>query len=517
MDSARFLSIDCGTQSLRVFVFDARGTMLARAQQTFDPPWHSPLQGYAEQNASVYWKALADCCQHLWREGIDPKHLTAAALTTQRGTVVAVDKHGEPLRPAIVWLDERQAESLPPLPLHWRKLHQLSGHQATIQKLRKRAQANWLSVHEPTIWKNTHRMLLLSGYLSYRLTGVYRDAIASQVGYVPFDYKKHQWHSRWDWRWQALGVNRERLPELIPAGKRLGTISAEAAAQTGLPEGLPLIAAGADKACEVLGAGCLSDYQGALSFGTTATFNVVTSRYVSLNPPMPPYPAIEPGRYCLETQIPQGFALVSFFRDHIAAPEIQAELKRTDPDRPMDWLGVLDRWLQESPAGAKGLMWQPALSVQMSGESRSQGALLGMTTQHDKADWYRALVEGLLYALRSGMEQVTQRTGTPITRLYAAGGGAQSVEVMQTAADVFGMTIHRPQTHETSGLGAAICAAVGMGVFPDFPTAVAAMCRATQTFQPRADRSAWYERCYQQVYLPWTQQLAGLYARYPQA
>jgi sugar (pentulose or hexulose) kinase len=89
---------------------------------------------------------------------------------------------------------------------------------------------------------------------------------------------------RWDWRWQALGLTPEKLPKVVPAGKLLGQISVEAAEHTGLPVGLPVISAGADKACEVMGAGCVP-WQGALSFGTTATYNTVSHKYISLNPP----------------------------------------------------------------------------------------------------------------------------------------------------------------------------------------------------------------------------------------
>jgi sugar (pentulose or hexulose) kinase len=281
---------------------------------------------------------------------------------------VVVDDCGQPLHPAILWLDERHSENLPTLPIYWQKLHQISGHQQTINKLRHRAQANWFKINKPDIWAKTHKFLLLSGYLSFKLTGEYTDAVASQVGYVPFDYKKHQWHGTWDWRWQALGLTPEKLPKVMPAGKLLGQISVEAAEHTGLPVGLPVISAGADKACEVMGAGCVAPWQGALSFGTTATYNTISHKYISLNPPMPPYPAIIPQHYCLESQIPQGFALVNYFQQQIAPIEIAAAQQDG-----RDWLAVLEQWLAQTPAGANGLMWQPGLSVQASGESVSKG------------------------------------------------------------------------------------------------------------------------------------------------
>ena len=507
MTTAHFLTIDCGTQSLRAFVFNERGELLARSQTVFNPPYTSPKQGYAEQDADFYWRTLGQACQSIWQQGIDPKSILAATVTTQRGTVVVVDDRGQPLHPAILWLDERQPEHLPTLPMYWQKLHQLSGHQQTIKKLRLRAQANWFQVNKPEIWAKTHKFLLLSGYLSFKLTGEYTDAVAAQVGYVPFDYKKHQWHGTWDWRWQALGLTPEKLAKVMPAGKLLGQISVEAAEHTGLPVGLPLISAGADKACEVMGAGCVSPWQGALSFGTTATYNTISHKYISLNPPMPPYPAVIPQHYCLESQIPQGFALVNYFQQQIAPNEIAAAQQDG-----RDWLAVLEQWLAQTPAGANGLMWQPSLSVQTAGESVSKGSILGLNPQHTKADWYRALVEGLLFALKDGQAHVAQCTKQQITTLFAAGGGSQSDAVMQTAADIFAMPINRPHTSETSGLGAAMCAAVGMRIYPDFHSAVRAMSRVDKVFYPNVARADFYQRLYQYVYKPWTKNLAELYA-----
>lgn len=507
MTTAHFLTIDCGTQSLRAFVFNERGELLARSQTVFNPPYTSPKQGYAEQDADFYWRTLGQACQSIWQQGIDPKSILAATVTTQRGTVVVVDDRGQPLHPAILWLDERQPEHLPTLPMYWQKLHQLSGHQQTIKKLRLRAQANWFQVNKPEIWAKTHKFLLLSGYLSFKLTGEYTDAVAAQVGYVPFDYKKHQWHGTWDWRWQALGLTPEKLAKVMPAGKLLGQISVEAAEHTGLPVGLPLISAGADKACEVMGAGCVSPWQGALSFGTTATYNTISHKYISLNPPMPPYPAVIPQHYCLESQIPQGFALVNYFQQQIAPNEIAAAQQDG-----RDWLVVLEQWLAQTPAGANGLMWQPSLSVQTAGESVSKGSILGLNPQHTKADWYRALVEGLLFALKDGQAHVAQCTKQQITTLFAAGGGSQSDAVMQTAADIFAMPINRPHTSETSGLGAAMCAAVGMRIYPDFHSAVRAMSRVDKVFYPNVARADFYQRLYQYVYKPWTKNLAELYA-----
>ena len=141
----------------------------------------------------------------------------------------------------------------------------------------------------------THKFLLLSGYLTYRLTGRFVDSVGSQVGYIPFDYKRLDWARGYDWKWQAVAINRSQLPELLPPAGRLGEVTREAAEATGIPAGLPVIAAAADKACEVIGSGCLDPHIGCLSFGTTATINTTHRRYIEVIPLVPPYPAAVPG------------------------------------------------------------------------------------------------------------------------------------------------------------------------------------------------------------------------------
>ncbi len=181
--------------------------------------------------------------------------------------------------PAIVWLDQRRATRVPPLSAFWRVALRAAGAAGTVRYFQREAEVNWWAENEPAVWARADKVLLVSGLLNWKLTGRFVDSVASQVGYLPFDFKRHAWAGSGDWKWQALAVRREQLPELLPAGTVLGEVSAEAANATGLARGLPVIAAAADKACEVLGSGCIDDHVGALSYGTTATVNVCTSRY----------------------------------------------------------------------------------------------------------------------------------------------------------------------------------------------------------------------------------------------
>ncbi|MFW6334901.1 MAG: FGGY family carbohydrate kinase, partial [Desulfosalsimonas sp.] len=268
------LAIDNGTQSIKVIAFDLTGRMHAIVKIPFEP-YYSEKPGWAEQEPDLYWDTLCRACQMMWSDrGIDRQRIAGLSITTQRGTVVNVGRDGKPLRPAITWLDQRKTSGLPGVGGLWGLAFRLSGLSSTVAYFQREAEANWIRTHQPEIWNKTHKYLLLSGYLTYRLTGEFADSVGCQVGYIPFDYKRLSWARDSDWKWRAMPVDPDMLPRLVTPGGRLGLISTAAAQETGIPEGLPVIAAAADKACEVIGSGSLEPSTGCVSYGTTATFNV---------------------------------------------------------------------------------------------------------------------------------------------------------------------------------------------------------------------------------------------------
>ena len=180
------------------------------------------------------------------------------------------------------------------------------------------------------------------------------NSVSCQVGYLPFDYKHLRWSSKWDWKWQAVPIEPEKLIDLIPPAQQLGEITTEASQATGIPAGLPLIAAASDKACEVIGAGCLEPHIGCLSYGTTATINTTHTKYIEIIPLIPPYPSAIPGAYSLEQQIYRGFWMVSWFKQEFGHVESQlADLHGVEPET------LLDELLGSVPPGSQGLILQP--------------------------------------------------------------------------------------------------------------------------------------------------------------
>ena len=507
MAGEQILAIDNGTQSVRALIFDLRGNLIAKKRVPIEP-YYTTKPGWAEQDPEVFWQGVCDACQGLWQmEGVDKEAIVGVGLTTQRSTVINLDTENQPLRPAIVWLDQRRTENLPPVGGLWGLLFNIAGMQPTVQYLQAEAEANWIKTRQPEIWKRTEKFIFLSGYLTYRLVGKVIDSVGCQVGYMPFDYKKQDWAGRLDWKWDAVQVERDMLPELVPPTGLLGNISKEASEATGIPEGLPLIATAADKATEVIGAGCLDPHIGCLSYGTTATINTTHRKYIEVIPLIPPYPSAVPGAYSLEVQIYRGFWMVSWFKDEFGQVE-----KRKAEELGIEAETLFDELLQTVPPGADGLIlqpyWSPGLKIP---GPEAKGAVIGFGDVHSRAHFYRAIIEGLAYALREGAERTEKRSHIPITSLRVAGGGSQSPGAMQITADIFGLPVSRPHVYEASGLGAAMDVAVGLELLPDFETAVDEMAHLGETFEPDPNLHAMYSELYERVYSRMYKQLKPLY------
>ncbi len=500
------LAIDNGTQSVRALLFDLQGNLIDKSRVPIEP-YFSVQPGWAEQHATYFWEHLCQACMQLWEKTSVPKEAIAGvALTTQRNCVVNLDKDGEPLRPFIHWLDQRRTESIKPIGGLWGALFKLGRVDGTVRYVQTEAEANWIAVNQPEIWEKTHKFVFLSGYYIFKMTGELKDSIGSQVGYFPFDNKGLKWCGENSWKWQISPIDKPKLVDLIPPGEVLGEITSKAAKETGIPEGLPMVAAATDKACEVLGAGCLDQSVGCLSYGTTATINTISKKYFEPVPIIPSYPAPIPDHYCTEYMIFRGYWMVNWFKKQFALREQQiAEQKGIEPEK------LFDDLVNEVPPGSMGLTLQPYWSPGLR-TPEAKGAIIGFGDIHTRSHIYRAILEGLAYGLREGKELIEKRSGVPIKKLIVAGGGSQSEAAMQLTADIFGLPVSRPHVYETSGLGAAIDAAVGLGLYADFNTAIKAMTRTGSTYEPIEENRKIYEGLYKKVYLKLYKRLKALYS-----
>jgi len=501
------LALDVGTQSVRALLFDPRGELIASGRVPIEP-YVSPRPGWAEQDPEAWWAALGEACRRLWAHpAARPDAVAGVALTTQRLTIVVADADGRPLRPAIVWLDQRQTEGLQPIGGAWGLAFRLTRTAETVARFQADAEANWIERHEPDVWRRIRRYGVLSSWLTARLVGEWVDSSAAQVGYLPFDFRRSRWAGRLDWKWQVAHFDRGWLPELVDPTARLGELVPAAADHLGLPPGLPLIASAGDKQAEALGAGAVTPEVAALSFGTTATIGTTHRRYVEAIPLVPPYPAAIPGAWLVELQVLRGFWMVEWFKREFGATEIARGAALDVPPE-----ALFEELLAASPAGSQGLVLQPYWmpGVRYPGPE-AKGAIVGFGDVHGRAHLYRAILEGLAYGLREGAERTVRRSGVAIRELRISGGGSQSRAAVQLVADVFGLPAATPHTHEAAGLGAAIDAALGLGLHRDPATAVAEMVRIGDRFEPSATASATYDDLYRTVYLAMYERLRPLY------
>lgn len=504
-----FFTIDQGTQSTRAMLFDAHGTVVAKEQLAI-APYEPKGAGEAEQDADYFWECISTVSQRLWQKhGALKAQVVAMSLAVQRASVVCLDKHKKPVRPAVIWLDQRRAQQLPAMPSWFLFGAKITNQLNTLQQFQSKAECNWIAEQEPETWAKTAHYVLLSGYLTYRLTDRLCDSVASQVGYLPFDYKQQGWAKSSHWLWQALRVTPEQMPELIKPGEKIGGLTASASEALGLPQGLPVYASGADKACEILGAGAIEPHIANISYGTTATLNTSHTRYVTPQPLVPAYPAVMPGCYNAEVAVQRGYWMINWFKQEFAHKEVEQALKL---DKPVETL--FENFLKQTPAGSKGLVLQPFWNpgVRFPGPE-AKGAIIGFGDAHTKAHLYRAIIEGIAYALLAGTKELERRQKQPLTELRVTGGGSQSDAIMQITADIFGIPAIRIHTNEATGLGAAMSLAVSTGAYRNHAEASQAMCHAEKRFMPNTENHRLYQQLFTQVYQQMYPRLGPLYER----
>ena len=243
----------------------------------------------------------------------------------------------------------------------------------------------------------------------HRLTGKFADSVASQIGHLPLDYKRRKWKKPNDIQMPVYNVPAEKLVDLVQPGDIIGWVTKKASEETGLPEGLPIIATGSDKSCESLGCGVLSEDVASISLGTAATVQLaLKGRYVEPVRFLPAYPSTAKGYYNPEVQIYRGFWMLRWFIENFGKEESLIAEKEGVPTEV-----VLNRCLKDTPAGCDGLVLQPYWSPLLQ-YPEARGSVVGFRDYHTKAHLYRAIIEGIGYALRDGLESMEKRSGNRI-------------------------------------------------------------------------------------------------------
>lgn len=431
-----FLAIDGGSQSSKVSVVDSHGEVRASAAV--------PLRPYAlgEGGRAVHpdddlWDSLVTASREALRRfaagGGDPSAIVAVGLCGIRFCRALVGADGRLVEPVLSWMDARVSQPLEALP----------AGVATVASA--------------------------GGYLAVRLTGARRDSAASYQGMWPIDPVARQWSASPAER-ERTGMPMDLLPELVDPGGLLGEVTAEASAETGIPAGLPVYATGNDKAVEALGSGLVEPGAVLLSLGTYIAAMTVGDDLLPGDDRFWVNAAAEPGRYLYESVgIRRGMWTVTWLRQLVSAAVPDAADQ-----------AAVQRWLEAGasavPPGAGGVMTVPDWLAPGHAPYR-RGAILGLDGSHQAPHLYRSVLEGVVMTMHGHTVAMEAALGLTPDRLVLSGGGSRSDLMSQIAADVFARPVERAAVADAAGLGAAICAAVGHGTYPDFGSAVAAMVR----------------------------------------
>lgn len=505
-EKALALTIDIGTQSTRTTLVDKQGNIVGFTKKKYDPVYYSKEKGYAEQDPNFYWNYIKDCLKELTSNNKDKLgDIVGATITTFRDTSVLLDKDLNPIRDSILWLDQRTAEAREKIPGLYTFLFNLIGMNDTIELNRKRTMAHWIKENEPENWAKVYKYVNISTYLTYKLTGNLVDSCSSMTGHYPINFKSGKWYGEKALKGCIYGIKKEFLPELKRPGEVLGVLRDELCEEVGLPKGIKLIATGSDKACETVGLGALNRDTGAISYGTASTIEVSNTKFYEPEKFLPAYPAAIDGYYNMEVQVYRGYWMLTWFTKEFAS-ELVDEAKIQD----MAVEELLNAKLSDIPAGSDGLVLQPYWGPGLS-RPLSKGSIIGFTDVHTRYHFYRAIIEGIAYALREGLEGIEKSQHHKISQLMISGGGSQSDAICQITADIFGLPVSRVQTFETSSLGAATSVFVALKEFNDVNEAIKSMSRVTKTFQPDMEVHKKYDYLFEKVYLMMYPKMKNIY------
>src|SRR5512145_1981061 len=330
--------------------------MLAIEQADYEP-YFSLQPGWAEQNTEDYWSKLCLVCRGLMSKiDVDRRAIAGIGLTSQRSTIIPMDKDGKPLRPGIIWLDQRTVDDVPPLNKAITLVTNLIVLNEAIRYSQKHSKFLWIKQHEPEIYRKTHKFVQASGFFVRKLTGEFHDSYGMMAGIWPFDYKALSWYGGiFGFIYDAFGIKPEHCVELYSPDKILGRITEEASRETGLPQGLPVVVGAGDKQCELLGAGAIDPSVAVISFGTGTAMEVITRKYISDSQlRFFTWPAAVPNAWDIEMFINRGFWMVTWFKQEFGHREaIEAEKRGVAPEV------VLDEVIRDIPPGSMGRMLQP--------------------------------------------------------------------------------------------------------------------------------------------------------------
>jgi sugar (pentulose or hexulose) kinase len=464
------IGIDSSTTATKAIAFDRTGKIAAqgRAPIALD----SPRPNWYEQDCGQWWASACAALKAVTAE-VDPSRIAAAAVSNQRETFAALDEEGRPVRPAIIWLDERCREEVQPFSrkIGARRIHQITGKPPDYAPVVYRLA--WMKRNEPEAFVKTRMFADVHSFLAHKLTGTFVSSWASADPLGLFDLRRKEWSGT---ILRALELEESRLPALCPPGSAVGRVSEEAAVETGLAPGTLVVACGGDGQAAGLGVNALTPSRAYFNLGTAAVCGVYAEVYKADTAFRTMCACAESGYYC-ECSLRAGTFSVDWLLGSVLG---------TDASKNPGIYRALEEEARAVPAGSGGLFFLPYLCGAMNPywDMNARGAFIGLSSSHGLAHIYRAILEGIAFEQSLALSAVETAIGSEVTELMAIGGGA-SVELWcRIVAEVTGKVVRRPVTTEASGLGAGIAAAVGAGWYTGFRQAAEAMTEVRDTVSP---------------------------------
>lgn len=452
MSNKYLIGIDSGSQSTKVYIFNEKGEVVCSESEPIRPMM-TRKPGYVEHPDDDLWDCLKVVLKRLMAkfEG-DTKDIMGLGLCSIRCCRVFMKSDGTLAAPVMSWMDVRAYETY--------------------------EDSEEISYTCPT-----------SGYLTHRLTGEFKDTAANAYqGQFPVDMDTWQW-SEDKSHFDGFKIPRAKLVDIQMPGTVLGHVTAWASEQTGLPEGLPVVATANDKAVEALGAGLIEPNVGLVSLGTYITSMVFGSKNVTDSVNFFTNLSCIPHQYLYESGgIRRGMWLISWYK-HIIGEEYACTAKAKG-------MSVEDCLAEEAvhlAPGADGLLTIPDWLAPATQLYR-KGVILGFDERHTRGHIYRSLLEGIAMTLKNSYDAMNEELGAKPERIIVSGGGSNSDLYMQIFADMYGVQTVRNKMNGAAALGSAICAAVATGLYESFESAVEAMVEIRDAFEPNMDNHEIYSR-----------------------
>jgi sugar (pentulose or hexulose) kinase len=445
-------------------------------------PLSNPGHNLYEQKSEDWWSSATTALRQLLAQ-VSPERIAALAISNQRETFVPLDVKGQPVRQAIVWLDQRCTNEVTWLSgkVGADKFHRISGKPPDVAPVAFRIA--WMLRHEPELFRSTKVFADVHSYLVQRLTGKFQTSWASADPLGLLDMEQKVWSAE---VLEALEMSIDQLPKLAAPCSVIGEVSAEAASQTGLTQGTLVVAGGGDGQAAGLGVNAMNPSCAYLNLGTAMVSGTYSKQYRT-SVAWRTMGSCSGEGYYYETSLRAGTFLIEWFVRQIC---------RADEDDKTIYQR-LEAEAANVPIGSSGLLAIPYWGAVMTPywDPQARGCYVGFTGSHRIGHMYRALLEGIALeqALVTGM--IEEQTGIQIKEFIAMGGGASSPLWRQIIADVCDKTVLCSETVEASSLGAAVCAATGAGWYPNAASAAEEMAgKITRENKPVSQNVARYAK-----------------------